>query len=121
MPTLPLAAEIDLLALHRLAPERYPALFESTAHGTVHGRWDLLLVAEGAQLRLGADGTTRDATGQALEGSFLGLLDAAWAAARRPGREGAALPFEGGWALLLDYELASQVEPVLASNSWRSW
>ena len=113
MPTLPLAAEIDLLALHRLAPERYPALFESTAHGTVHGRWDLLLVAEGAQLRLGADGTTRDATGQALEGSFLGLLDAAWAAARRPGREGAALPFEGGWALLLDYELASQVEPVL--------
>jgi len=113
MPTLPLAAEIDLLALHRLAPERYPALFESTAHGTAHGRWDLLLIADGAQLRLGADGITRDAAGQALEGSFLDLLDAAWAAARRPAREDAALPFEGGWALLLDYELAGQVEPIL--------
>jgi len=114
MPTLPLAAEIDLLALHRLAPGRYPALFESTAHGTVHGRWDLLLLADGAQLRLGTDGITRDASGQALDGAFLDLLDAAWAAARRAGRDDAGLPFEGGWALLLDYELAGQVEPVLA-------
>lgn len=113
MPTLPLAAETDLLALHRLAPARYPALFESTAHGTAHGRWDLLLVAEGEQLHLGTDGITRDGEGKALEGDFLALLDAAWSRARQPRRGNPALPFGGGWALLLDYELAAQVEPVL--------
>jgi anthranilate synthase component 1 len=113
MPTLPLAAETDLLALHRLAPARYPALFESTAHGTAHGRWDLLLVAEGEQLHLGTDGTTRDGEGRALEGDFLTLLDAAWARTRLPARVDPTLPFGGGWALLLDYELAAQVEPVL--------
>jgi len=113
MPTLPLAAETDLLALHRLAPARYPALFESTAHGTAHGRWDLLLVAEGEQLQLGTDGITRDGEGKVLEGDFLALLDAAWSRARQPRRGDPALPFGGGWALLLDYELAAQVEPVL--------
>ncbi len=113
MPTLPLAAETDLLALHRLAPARYPALFESTAHGTAHGRWDLLLVAEGEQLQLGTDGITRDGEGKALEGDFLALLDAAWSRARQSRRGDPALPFGGGWALLLDYELAAQVEPVL--------
>ncbi|WP_425478489.1 aminodeoxychorismate synthase component I [Stenotrophomonas panacihumi] len=113
MPTLPLAAETDLLALHRLAPARYPALFESTAHGTAHGRWDLLLVAQGEQLQLGTDGITRNGEGTALEGDFLALLDAAWARTRQPARVDPALPFGGGWALLLDYELAAQVEPVL--------
>ncbi len=113
MPTLPLAAETDLLALHRLAPARYPALFESTAHGTAHGRWDLLLVAEGEQLQLGTDGITRDGEGKVLEGDFLAVLDAAWSRARQSRRGDPALPFGGGWALLLDYELAAQVEPVL--------
>ncbi|HYG07008.1 MAG TPA: aminodeoxychorismate synthase component I [Stenotrophomonas sp.] len=114
MPTLPLAAATDLLALHRLAPARYPALFESTAHGTVHGRWDLLLMAAGEQLQLGSDGITRDAQGQPLQGEFLALLDAAWAGTRQAPRSEPDLPFDGGWALLLDYELAAQIEPVLA-------
>src|SRR5690606_28406204 len=39
-------------------------------------------------------------------------LDAAWAALRLP-REEPRWPFRGGWALLLGYELARQVEPVL--------
>ena len=113
MPTLPLAADLDLLALHRLAPSRYPALFESTAHGTVHGRWDLLLVADGERLRLDADGTTRDGDGVALAGGFLAALDAAWAGSRLDRTADASVPFGGGWALLLDYELAGQIEPVL--------
>lgn len=113
MPTLPLAAEIDLLALHRLVPKRYPALFESTAHGTVHGRWDLLLLAAGEQLQLGSDGITRNGEGHPLQGDFLALLDAAWAGARQATRVEPGLPFCGGWALLLDYELAAQIEPIL--------
>ncbi|TWI06777.1 aminodeoxychorismate synthase component I [Aerolutibacter ruishenii] len=110
--TRSLSPAIDLLDLHRLAPARYAALFESTAHGTAHGRWDLLLVANGESLSLGADGVTRDATGVAVEGDFLAALDRAWRAAKVP-RDEPRWPFRGGWALLLGYELAAQVEPVL--------
>jgi hypothetical protein len=31
----------DLLALHRLEPQRYPHLLESVARGTPHGRYDI--------------------------------------------------------------------------------
>jgi anthranilate synthase component 1 len=44
------------------------------------------------------------------------VLDAHWQAARGATGEAGpdpALPFRGGWALLLGYELAAQVEPVL--------
>ncbi|RBF89413.1 aminodeoxychorismate synthase, component I, partial [Xanthomonas oryzae pv. oryzae] len=78
--TRSLHVDIDLLALHRLSPQRYPALLESTASGTAHGRWDVLLLAEGACLRLDPDGCTRNGEGQLLEASFLGALDAAWQA-----------------------------------------
>ncbi|MET0289844.1 MAG: aminodeoxychorismate synthase component I [Pseudoxanthomonas sp.] len=107
----------DLLALHGQAPQRYPMLLESVASGTTHGRWDLLLVAqEGgsptAALTLGADGITRDGAGQALEGRFLSLLDQTWIAARVM-RDERRWPFRGGWALMLGYELAQQIEPTL--------
>ena len=42
-----LAPGLDLLDLHRAAPARYPLLLESSAAGTVQGRWDLLLAANG--------------------------------------------------------------------------
>ncbi|GAB3513798.1 aminodeoxychorismate synthase component I [Pseudoxanthomonas daejeonensis] len=109
----PLPADTDLLALHRQAPARYPLLMESVASGTVQGRWDLLLVADGSGLRLDADGVTRDLAGVAQAGTFLEALDAHWQQARTPAEE-PRWPFHGGWALLLDYELAAQVEPVLA-------
>jgi len=108
----PLPAETDLLALHRLAPSRYPLLLESVASGTVQGRWDLLLATDGRGLQLDAAGITRDLAGVAIEGGFLQALDAQWAHARIAVEE-PRWPFRGGWALLLDYELAAQVEPVL--------
>ncbi len=108
----PLPAGTDLLALHRSAPSRYPLLLESAASGTVQGRWDLLLAADGGGLRLDADGVTRDLDGAAQAGTFLEALDARWRQARVPAEE-PRWPFRGGWALLLDYELAMQVEPVL--------
>jgi anthranilate synthase component I len=107
-----LAADTDLLALHRVAPARYPVLLESAAHGTAHGRWDLLLAAEGSCLRLGRDGNVRDQAGARLGDDFLAALDVAWSGLRLP-REEPRWPFRGGWALLLGYELAAQVEPVL--------
>jgi anthranilate synthase component I len=112
--THPLAPDIDLLALHRLAPRRYPLLLESSAAGTAQGRWDLLLVANGESITLGADGITRDA-GDVSTGTadFLSTLDRAWQGQRTP-RDEPRWPFRGGWALFLGYELAAQVEPVLA-------
>ncbi|WP_448477548.1 aminodeoxychorismate synthase component I [Pseudoxanthomonas mexicana] len=110
--TRALPATTDLLALHRLDPQRYPVLLESVASGTAQGRWDFLLVADGTGLRLGADGVTRDLQGRAEDGDFLAALDRHWQAQRTP-REEPRWPFRGGWALLLAYELAQQVEPVL--------
>jgi anthranilate synthase component 1 len=104
--------DIDLLDLHRHAPARYPLLLESAAHGTAHGRWDMLLAADGASLTLGRDGTVRDGDGRTLRGGFLSLLDDAWKALRLP-RDEPRWPFRGGWALLLSYELAAEAETVL--------
>lgn len=103
---------VDLLSLQRVSPQRYPLLLESTAHGTAHGRWDLLLVGSGQSLRLDADGVTRDAKGASLEADFFTALDEAWQA-QRVARDEPRWPFRGGWALLLGYEAAAQVEPVL--------
>jgi anthranilate synthase component 1 len=107
-----LAPGADLLALHRLAPRRYPLLLASSAAGTAQGRWDLLLAASGGSLALARDGTTRRQDGSRVGGDFLDALDREWHACRTP-REEPRWPFRGGWALFLGYELAAQVEPVL--------
>ncbi len=108
----PLPAGIDLLALHRTDRARYPLLLESVAGGNAQSRWDLLLIADGTGLRLETDGLTRRLDGTAESGDFLDVLDAHWRAQRR-GVSECSLPFRGGWALFLAYELAAQIEPVL--------
>jgi anthranilate synthase component 1 len=108
-----LPADTDLLALQRACPQRYPLLLESVAGGNALSRWDLLLRSDGSGLRLDPDGVTRTLDGTVVDGTFLQALDRDWNAARVPlGDE--SLPFRGGWAVLLAYELAGQVEPVLA-------
>jgi len=104
--------DIDLLALHRLAPLRYPLLLESSAAGTAQGRWDLLLATNGESITLDRDGLTHRADGSRIDGDFLSALDHAWQAQRML-RDEPRWPFRGGWALFLGYELAAQVEPVL--------
>ncbi len=101
--------------MHRLAPERYPALFESTASGTQQSRWDVLLHTDGRFFRLDSDGVTRDAQGQGrCPETFCrywmqcGALSTCCVIRVRM-----LLHSVAGWALLLDYELAGQVEPVL--------
>ena len=107
-----LPADFDLLDLHRLDPARYPVLLESSATGA-HGRWDMLLAHDGEGFALHVDGVVRSLAGEVIEGSFLDVLDAQWNAERveTDVTDGAA--FAGGWALLLGYELAGQVEPIL--------
>ena len=94
----PLSADTDLLALHRLAPMRYPLLLESVASGTVQGRWDLLLACDGSGLRLDADGVTRDLDGAPQVGTFLEALDAHWRQAHFPAEE-PRWPFRGAACL----------------------
>ncbi|NUS61352.1 MAG: aminodeoxychorismate synthase component I [Lysobacter sp.] len=110
--TRALDASLDLLALHRQAPARWPVLLESSAHGTAQGRWDLLLATDGTSLRLDADRVVRDEDDRVHDGGFLDVLDRAFAALKLP-REEPRWPFRGGWAVFLGYELAGEVEPVL--------
>ena len=112
MLTRALADGTDLLRLQSSDPSRYPLLLESVAGGNALSRWDLLLVADGDGLRLGVDGQTRRLDGSPVAGDFLAALDDDWRALKMP-PGGDALPFRGGWALFLAYELAGQVEPSL--------
>ena len=112
MLTRELADGTDLLRLQSSDPARYPLLLESVAGGNALSRWDLLLVANGDGLRLDAGGHARRLDGRAVEGDFLAALDADWLALSAPAEAG-GLPFRGGWALFLAYELAGQVEPSL--------
>jgi len=111
--TRPLTSDIDLLALHRLAPRRYPLLLESSASGTAQGRWDLLLATNGASLTLARDGVVRREDGSDAGRDFLSVIDTDWRL-QRTARDEPRWPFRGGWALFLGYELAAQVEPILS-------
>ncbi|MEO6137570.1 MAG: aminodeoxychorismate synthase component I [Luteimonas sp.] len=116
--TRSLPADIDLIALQRVAPQRYPLLLESSSTGTAQGRWDMLLVGNGDSLELGRDGVTRDANDDHVAGDFLSALDRVWEAERSLPVE-TRWPFRGGWALFLGYELAAQIEPILTLPSSR--
>ncbi|PKM06228.1 MAG: aminodeoxychorismate synthase, component I [Gammaproteobacteria bacterium HGW-Gammaproteobacteria-4] len=111
-----LPADTDLLALHRAWPQRYPMLLESAASGGRQACWDILHVhdrnADGGGIVLDCERRLRTLGGEPLEGGFLAALDAQWrAAVPLPARDD--LPFQGGWALYLGYELAAEVEPIL--------
>jgi len=103
----------DLLPLAAAQPRRYPCLLESVAAGGAQARFDILFAFPEDALALHRDGRVRDAQGNDRGARFLDALDAAWHQERRV-RSPHALPFEGGWALFLGYELAAEIEPRLA-------
>ena len=100
----------DLLALHAADPARYPVLLESVASGGGGARHDLLFATTGDTLSADAEG--RLVGPYAEQGRFLDAL-AQWH--RDVAVEAFAddLPFHGGFALLLGYELAAEIEPRL--------
>lgn len=105
-----------LQRLAALDPARYPMLLDSAAAGPL-GTTTLLLAAPCAALWLTADGRL-GADGVTVEGdTFLGALESWWrreAGAGRVQNAPGTLPFTGGWALYLGYELAQEIEPRLA-------
>lgn len=112
---------MDLLALHRVNPQRYPYLLQSVAHGPIqngtHGtdaaRFDILFAFPGETLRL----DSLEVNDLPESGDFLQQLDAHWQRELHTVAPQNAstdfLPFTGGWFLFLAYELAGQVEPSL--------
>ncbi|HYB32423.1 MAG TPA: aminodeoxychorismate synthase component I [Steroidobacteraceae bacterium] len=95
-------------------PQRYPLLLDSASAGPL-SRASVLLAEPGAALWLDADGRL-GAHGLTPAGAgFLTALENWWLAERHlPGAADAAqLPFAGGWAVFLGYELAQEIEPKL--------
>jgi anthranilate synthase component 1 len=106
-----LAHPVDLRGLHRLAPERYPFLLQSTASTSPLGRYDILFASPGPALEMLGDGTLQGSHDSSA-GGFLDALDEWWQAESRPVGDD-RLPFTGGWFLFLGYELAAEIEPTL--------
>jgi len=101
------------VVLRRLAaqqPRRYPLLLESAAAGPL-GRTSLLLAEPSAALWLDAAGRVRGEGVEPRGAGFLEALEHWWRSEQQP--EDSALPFTGGWALYLGYELAQEIEPKL--------
>ena len=95
-------------------PDAYPGLLESgtSAWGAAGAnRFDILPIAVGESLELGADG--RLSGPHAGAGGFLDALER-WFRALRTPADASPLPFTGGWLLFLGYELAAEIEPSLA-------
>ena len=122
-----------LRRLAALRPERYPVLFDSAADGPL-GRGSVLVAHPTAALwvdgrgRLRSEGAVPQEVLAAGAAGFLAALER-WVA-----REGVAggpadapLPFTGGWAAFLGYELAAEIEPglalppPLAPHAWRAF
>jgi anthranilate synthase component 1 len=116
--------------LRRLAarlPARYPMLLDSAADGPL-SRTSVLLAEPRAALWLDADGRLC-ADGMVIQGNtFFAALENWWLADRETDATHevrADLPFAGGWAIYLGYEMAQEVEPQLslprATLPWRAF
>lgn len=103
-------------------PQRYPVLFDSAAEGPL-GRTSVLVASPSGALWVDTQGrlqTEGSVPPQALDAAgapaathgFLGALER-WIASE-PAIARTDLPFPGGWAVFLGYELAAEVEPRLA-------
>jgi anthranilate synthase component 1 len=111
--------------LRRLAarlPERYPMLLDSAADGPL-SKTSVLLAEPRAALWLDAEGRL-GAEGVAIQGdTFFTALENWFLAERQPIES--PLPFSGGWAVFLSYEMAQEVEPHLvlprSTLPWRAF
>ena len=101
----------DLLPLAAAKPQRYPCLLESVTHGGAQARYDVLFAFPQDALTLQHDGRVHDSRGHDSSTRFLDALDAAWMQAAK--YTCGNMPFCGGWALFLGYELAAEIEPSL--------
>lgn len=103
----------DLTRLHRFAPQRYPHLLESVAHGPPQARYDILFAFPGDCLLLQPNGQVvlNDIP---QTGDFLEVFNRQWHNVQLPDQV-VEFPFHGGWFVFLAYELARFMETSLTS------
>jgi len=105
------AAALRTLAAR--APDRWPVLLESAAHGPL-GRYSLLVYQPSATLTRDAQGRLEAHGLEIQPGGFLDNLAAWYAREARPDHaRDKPLPFTGGWIVYLGYEVAGEIEPSL--------
>lgn len=107
-----LPRDLSFIELQRFAPERYVLLLESVADSKALSRWDFLLIANSEGLICDKKGQTKNLAGENIMGAFLDALDSVWKATAEKNND-SEIPFRGGWALFLSYELAGQIESRL--------
>ena len=126
------AAQLRWLATHRSG--EFPLFLDSAARGEGSGagnraaelgRYSILFAPAEAMLLLRGDGRLEHSGGASGGANFLAAFDQWWdrerlqdagthdAGTREVGAQD-RLPFRGGWALYLAYELAAQIESGLA-------
>ncbi|MFO8025382.1 aminodeoxychorismate synthase component I [Thiohalophilus sp.] len=108
--------QVDLLALHRLNPERYPFLLQSAVVAEPRpatARYDILFAFPDDSYALWTDNRITRNGEPYSEGEFLQLLDKLWQEHQIDLPDANELPFTGGWFVYLGYELAAQIEPRL--------
>jgi anthranilate synthase component 1 len=91
-------------------PENYPYLLDSAAKGPL-SRLSLLLRTNGEQLCLYSDGSI---SGPGSSDGFLSRLNDWFQCENQASLSKSQWPFAGGWFLYLGYELAAEIEPVVA-------
>jgi 4-amino-4-deoxychorismate synthase (2-amino-4-deoxychorismate-forming) component I len=111
-------------------PQRYPVLFDSAADGPL-GQTSVLVAQPTGALWLDAEGTLQaqgavpPAVAEGRGTGFLAALET-WIASE-PASAPTGLPFTGGWAVFLGYELAAEIEPrlmlprVRAARGWQAF
>jgi len=108
----------DLFDLAEHNPERYPFLLENSGETSELGCYDILFAFPGMQLSALPDGSLLHNANNLGKKLFLDQLDTIYRHRenqRDLARE-SGLPFCGGWFIYLGYELAAEIEPVLASS-----
>jgi len=100
----------DLTGVAAALPDCYPYLLDSAAPGPL-GECSLLLRSSGEQLCLHSNGRL---SGPGEGAGFLSRLDEWYQREKQDPDEEINWPFVGGWFLYLGYELAAEIEPVVA-------
>jgi anthranilate synthase component I len=109
MSVRPLPAGVDLFALARNHPERYPHLLDTALVGQAPARYSILFAFPG---------TTVAENGTAVLEQLHGL--GGFETMQGPAAP-CELPFQGGWFIYLGYELAWEIEPALGACRRDPW
>lgn len=104
---------IDLLALNKKDPARYPFLLESVATDPDTNRYDILFAFPQQNIQMATVGKVETNLENVSSINFLTALNDWFQSESLKEATSIELPFRGGWFLYLAYELAQEIEPVL--------